>query len=71
MKRAVLYLRVSTVEQTTANQERELREVASRMGCVRLFMSTRITASQAPRAVISALPSTACVATPPSGSSTW
>jgi DNA invertase Pin-like site-specific DNA recombinase len=33
MKRAVLYLRVSTVEQTTANQERELREIASRMGC--------------------------------------
>jgi DNA invertase Pin-like site-specific DNA recombinase len=28
-----LYLRVSTVEQTTANQERELREVAGRMGC--------------------------------------
>jgi DNA invertase Pin-like site-specific DNA recombinase len=33
MKRAVLYLRVSTVDQTTANQERELREVAGRMGC--------------------------------------
>jgi DNA invertase Pin-like site-specific DNA recombinase len=33
MKRAVLYLRVSTTEQTTANQERELREVAGRMGC--------------------------------------
>jgi DNA invertase Pin-like site-specific DNA recombinase len=33
MKRAVLYLRVSTVDQTTANQERELREVASRMDC--------------------------------------
>jgi len=33
MKRAVLYLRVSTVEQTTANQERELLEVAGRMGC--------------------------------------
>jgi DNA invertase Pin-like site-specific DNA recombinase len=32
MKRAVLYLRVSTIDQTTANQERELREVASRMG---------------------------------------
>jgi DNA invertase Pin-like site-specific DNA recombinase len=32
MKRAVLYLRVSTAEQTTANQERELREVASRIG---------------------------------------
>jgi DNA invertase Pin-like site-specific DNA recombinase len=30
MKRAVLYLRVSTVDQTTANQEREL---ASRTGC--------------------------------------
>jgi DNA invertase Pin-like site-specific DNA recombinase len=33
MKRAVLYLRVSTIEQTTANQERELRAVAERMGC--------------------------------------
>ena len=33
MKHAVLYLRVSTVDQTTANQERELREVASRIGC--------------------------------------
>src|SRR5207342_3983269 len=33
MRQAVIYLRVSTIEQTTANQERELREVASRMGC--------------------------------------
>ena len=33
MKRAVLYLRVSTIDQTTANQERELRAVAARMGC--------------------------------------
>ena len=33
MKRAVLYLRVSTADQTTANQERELRQVADRMGC--------------------------------------
>ena len=33
MKRAAIYLRVSTVEQTTANQERELRQVAERMGC--------------------------------------
>src|SRR5215211_716815 len=32
MKRAVLYLRVSTIDQTTANQERELREIASRSG---------------------------------------
>jgi len=32
---AVLYLRVSTTEQTTANQERELREIAAhaRGGC--------------------------------------
>src|SRR5215813_11992463 len=33
MKRAVFYLRVSTQDQTTANQERELREIAGRMGC--------------------------------------
>jgi DNA invertase Pin-like site-specific DNA recombinase len=33
MRQAVIYLRVSTIEQTTANQERELRETASRMGC--------------------------------------
>jgi DNA invertase Pin-like site-specific DNA recombinase len=33
MKRAVVYLRVSTLDQTTANQERELREVAGRMRC--------------------------------------
>jgi DNA invertase Pin-like site-specific DNA recombinase len=32
MKRAVLYLRVSTQDQTTANQERELRDVAERDG---------------------------------------
>jgi DNA invertase Pin-like site-specific DNA recombinase len=30
MKRAVLYLRVSTLDQTTANQERELRQAAER-----------------------------------------
>jgi DNA invertase Pin-like site-specific DNA recombinase len=33
MRPAVIYLRVSTIEQTTANKERELREIASRMGC--------------------------------------
>jgi len=32
MKRAAVYLRVSTVEQTTANQERELRDIAGRSG---------------------------------------
>jgi DNA invertase Pin-like site-specific DNA recombinase len=30
--RVVMYLRVSTVDQTTANQERELRQVAERAG---------------------------------------
>jgi DNA invertase Pin-like site-specific DNA recombinase len=33
MKRAVLYLRVSTLDQRTSNQEIELRQVAERMGC--------------------------------------
>jgi DNA invertase Pin-like site-specific DNA recombinase len=32
MRRGVLYLRVSTIDQTTVNQERELRQVAERMG---------------------------------------
>jgi DNA invertase Pin-like site-specific DNA recombinase len=32
MKRAAIYLRVSTIDQTTANQERELREIAGRVG---------------------------------------
>jgi DNA invertase Pin-like site-specific DNA recombinase len=33
MRRAALYLRVSTLDQTTVNQERELRAVADRLGC--------------------------------------
>jgi DNA invertase Pin-like site-specific DNA recombinase len=33
LKRAAVYLRGSTFDQSTANQERELREVASRIGC--------------------------------------
>jgi DNA invertase Pin-like site-specific DNA recombinase len=38
MRRAAVYLRVSTIDQTTANQERELRAVAERMGCdVRVY----------------------------------
>jgi DNA invertase Pin-like site-specific DNA recombinase len=32
MRKAAVYLRVSTLDQTTANQERELRAVADRMG---------------------------------------
>jgi DNA invertase Pin-like site-specific DNA recombinase len=33
MRPAALYLRVSTDQQTTMNQERELRTAAARMGC--------------------------------------
>src|SRR5262245_3045400 len=33
MRRAALYLRVSTNEQTVDNQELELRQVAGRMNC--------------------------------------
>ena len=32
MKRAVLYLRVSTIDQHTSNQEAELRQAAERAG---------------------------------------
>jgi predicted site-specific integrase-resolvase len=32
-KRAALYLRVSTLDQATVNQERELQAVAARSGC--------------------------------------
>jgi DNA invertase Pin-like site-specific DNA recombinase len=48
MKRAVLYLRVSTIDQTTANQERELRDVASRMGCeiVRVYKNHGISGAK-------------------------
>ena len=42
--RVAIYLRVSTLDQTTANQERELREVASRMGCevVKVYRDHRV-----------------------------
>jgi hypothetical protein len=53
MKRAVLYLRVSTIDQTTANQERELREIAGRMGC-EIIKSTVTAGSAVPRAGTSA-----------------
>jgi DNA invertase Pin-like site-specific DNA recombinase len=44
MKRAVLYLRVSTIDQTTANQERELREVALRSIDCKYNLSNRYSA---------------------------
>jgi hypothetical protein len=51
MKRAVLYLRVSTLDQTTANQERELREIAGRMGC-EIVKSSRRRAGPLPSDVL-------------------
>src|SRR5262249_8201688 len=51
MKRAVLYLRVSTIEQPTANQERELREIACRIGCkiVKVYKITAFRALRDPK----------------------
>jgi hypothetical protein len=49
MRQAVLYLRVSTVDQTTANQERELREIASRMSCEIARMPGRLGVARASR----------------------
>jgi len=51
MRRAVVYLRVSTIDQTTANQERELREIAGRMGCeiVKGLQGSRHQRCQGPR----------------------
>jgi DNA invertase Pin-like site-specific DNA recombinase len=69
MKRAVLYLRVSTIDQTTANQERELRQVAERMRCdvVKVYKDH---AFQALRAGIGARRSMRCAGTPQNASST-
>src|SRR5262249_21432602 len=60
MKRAVLYLRVSTTDQTTANQERELREVASRMAA-RSSTFTKTMASVALRAGMSGVSHCKCL----------
>jgi hypothetical protein len=53
---------------TTANQERELREIADRIGC-EIVRSTKTTASAAPRAATSARPSTRCAVTLRGGTS--
>src|SRR6516162_6702401 len=54
MRQAAVYLRVSTLDQTTANQERELRDVAARMG-IEIVKVAAITAYPAPKAGISGL----------------
>jgi Resolvase, N terminal domain len=65
MRKAAVYLRVSTQDQTTANQERELRAVAERMGCeVTIYRA-------APRAGTSDRRSISCVKMPLGASSIW
>jgi DNA invertase Pin-like site-specific DNA recombinase len=63
--RVAIYLRVSNLDQTTANQERELREVASRMGCevVKIYRDHGVSGAKGGRNSI------AYAATPPSASS--
>jgi len=70
MRQAVIYLRVSTIDQTTANQERELREIASRMGCeiVKVYRDHGISGA---KAATSDRRSTSCAVMPRDGNSTW
>src|SRR3954466_15813278 len=70
MRQAVIYLRVSTIEQTTANQERELREIASRMGCeiVKVYRDHGISGA---KGATSDRRSTSCAVMPRDGNSTW
>ena len=58
MKKVAIYLRVSTTDQTTDNQRRELEAVAGRLGwsVVRVFEDSGI--SRGPRAVTRARAST-------------
>jgi hypothetical protein len=69
MKRAVLYLRVSTIEQTTANQERELQAIAERMGweSVKVYKDHGISGAKGRDKRRSSMPSAEM---PPSGNST-
>jgi DNA invertase Pin-like site-specific DNA recombinase len=62
--RAAIYLRVSTDEQTTDNQERELQAAAER-SATRSSRSTEMRASRGRRARISALSLTRCTRTRP------
>ena len=68
--RAAIYLRVSTDEQTTDNQERELRAAAERIGH-EIVAVTVMQAFRARRAGISVPASTPCTRTRPGAGSTW
>ena len=70
MKRAVPYFAGSTQDQTTANQERELREVAERAGW-QIVDVTRITELATLRAETSDRLSTGCIKRPHNANSMW
>ena len=67
--RAALYFRVSTLDQTTDNQERELRAAAERLGheIVEVYSDNGISGS---KGVTGGRRSTACAATPSGAAST-
>jgi DNA invertase Pin-like site-specific DNA recombinase len=69
MKRAAIYLRVSTQDQTTSNQEHERRQAAERRLASREGLQG-ITASVAPRAAMDGRRSKRCAGLPPSANST-
>jgi hypothetical protein len=70
-KRVAIYLRVSTGEQTTENQRRELEAVAARHNwrVVEVYEDAGI--SPAPRDATSARASTGCSRPSPGATSTW
>jgi len=69
MKRAAIYLRVSTQDQTTPNQEHELRRAAERASW-QVAKIYRDQASAALRAAMEDRRSMHCAGTPPSANST-
>jgi DNA invertase Pin-like site-specific DNA recombinase len=68
--RAAIYLRVSTDGQTTANQERELRAAAERIGH-EIVAVCRMRTSRARKAGISGPASITCTRTPPVADLMW
>jgi DNA invertase Pin-like site-specific DNA recombinase len=69
MKRAAIYLRVSTQDQSTANQEHELRHAAERAGWQvgKIYKDHGISGA---KGVTDGRRSMRCAGTPPSANST-
>jgi DNA invertase Pin-like site-specific DNA recombinase len=67
MKRAAIYLRVSTQDQTTANQEHELRQAAERAGwqVAKVYKDHGISGAKGPRRLRQPLPSRQHRTSPP------